>query len=591
MTQDQIILFSLMGGVLGLLVWGKWRYDLVAFGALSLGLVLGVIPKASAFSGFGHPAVIIIALVLVISRALSQSGAIEMLSGKVVDASRSLVAHIASIGALGAVLSAFMNNVATLALLMPVDIQAAARAKRSPAQTLMPLSFATILGGMVTLIGTPPNIVISQFRETSLGEPYAMFDFAWVGLGTAVAGLLFVALIGWRFVPASRIKTVASDDLRNLDEYIVEIGVGEGSPAVGQTIKDIEKTAADHDILILGLVRRGKRLPGKALHEEIRKGDIMVIEAGPKALESFAGELKLSYSRSKKHSGPFAGTLSIAEATIPAESRITHRSAEDIRLLYRHGIMLLGISRQGKPFRNRVRRVKIKPGDVLLLMGEEEQLDDIIQWLGALPLAPRDLRVTQRDKAGLAVSLFAIAITLSSLGILYLPIALSACVVLYAFLKVVTPTQIYESVQWPVIVLIASLIPLAAALEASGGTELIARSIVGFTEGWPAVAVLALLMIVTMTLSDMLNNVATVLVAAPVAVDIAHKMGVNPDSLLMGVAIAASCAFLSPIGHKNNTIIMGPGGYQFGDYWRMGLPLEILILCVSIPLILVFWPF
>jgi di/tricarboxylate transporter len=591
MTFEQSTLFLLMGSVMGLLVWGRWRYDIVAFGALSLGLVLGVIPKEAAFSGFGHPAVIIIALVLMISRALSQSGAIELLSEKFIDASRSLVAHIGSIGLLGAVLSAFMNNVATLALLMPVDIQAATRAKRSPAQTLMPLSFATILGGMVTLIGTPPNIVISQFRETALGEPYSMFDFAWVGLGTAAAGLVFVALIGWRLVPASRSKTNMSDELRNLDDYIVEIGFDEDSPAIGQTIRSLEKAAELHDALILGLVRKGARLPGKALREKIRKGDMLVIKAGPKALESFAGELKLSYSRSGKHKGPLAGTLSIAEATIPADARIVGRSAENIRLLYRHGIMLLGISRQGRSFRDRVRKVPIKPGDVLLLMGEEEQLDDIILWLGALPLAKRGLQVTQRDKAGLAISLFAIAIALSSLGLIYLPVALSMCVVLYILLKVVTPAQMYDAVQWSVVVLIASLIPLAAALEASGGTALIANAIVGFTEGWPVVAILALLMAVTMTLSDMLNNVATVLVAAPVAVEIAHRLGVNPDSLLMGVAIAASCAFLSPIGHKNNTIIMGPGGYKFGDYWRMGLPLEILILCVSIPLIMLFWPF
>jgi di/tricarboxylate transporter len=591
MTFEQSTLFLLMGSVMGLLVWGRWRYDIVAFGALSLGLVLGVIPKEAAFSGFGHPAVIIIALVLMISRALSQSGAIELLSEKFIDASRSLVAHIGAIGLLGAVLSAFMNNVATLALLMPVDIQAAARAKRSPAQTLMPLSFATILGGMVTLIGTPPNIVISQFRETALGEPYSMFDFAWVGLGTAAAGLVFVALIGWRLVPASRSKTNMSDELRNLDDYIVEIGFDEDSPAIGQTIRSLEKAAELHDALILGLVRKGARLPGKALREKIRKGDMLVIKAGPKALESFAGELKLSYSRSGKHKGPLAGTLSIAEATIPADARIIGRSAENIRLLYRHGIMLLGISRQGRSFRDRVRKVPIKPGDVLLLMGEEEQLDDIILWLGALPLAKRGLQVTQRDKAGLAISLFAIAIALSSLGLIYLPVALSMCVVLYILLKVVTPAQMYDAVQWSVVVLIASLIPLAAALEASGGTALIANAIVGFTEGWPVVAILALLMAVTMTLSDMLNNVATVLVAAPVAVEIAHRLGVNPDSLLMGVAIAASCAFLSPIGHKNNTIIMGPGGYKFGDYWRMGLPLEILILCVSIPLIMLFWPF
>ena len=590
MTNEQIILFSLMGSVLALLLWGKWRYDLVAFSALVVGLILGVIPIDQAFSGFGHPAVIIIGLVLIVSRALSQSGAIEMLTSRFINSARPLPLHIAAMGFLGAVLSAFMNNVAALALLMPVDMQAANKANRSPALSLMPLSFATILGGMVTLIGTPPNIVISQFRETALGEPYSMFDFAPVGLGAALAGLAFVALIGWRLVPVDRSKNNAANELSNLEGYVSEVGITQNSTAIDKTIKELNELAEENDVLILGMVRNGKRLPGRALRESIRKGDLLVLEAGPKAIESFATALKLSYSRSEKHTGPLAGTLSMVETTVPLESRISGRSALDLRLLYRKGVMLLGVSRAGKPFRERVRELIIQPGDILLLMGEEEQIDDVINWLGVMPLAPRGLQVTQYDKAWLSISLFATAIILSTIGWVYLPVALAACVVLYVLLKVVSLSQAYESIQGSVLVLLASLIPLGAALEKSGGTALIAETIIDVTMGWSVVAILALLMVVTMTLSDVLNNVATVLVAAPIAVSIAEKLQVNPDAMLMGVAVAASCAFLSPIGHKNNTIIMGPGGYRFGDYWRMGLPLEILIIVVSIPLILIFWP-
>jgi len=589
MTNEQIILYSLMGGVLGLLLWGKWRYDIVAFGALVLGIILQVIPADRAFSGFGHPAVIIIALVLIVSRALSQSGAIELLTSRLIKAGSPLPIHIASMGSLGAILSAFMNNVAALALLMPIDMQAANKAKRSPALSLMPLSFATILGGMVTLIGTPPNIVISQFRETALGEPYNMFDFAPVGLGAAIAGLAFVALIGWRLVPVDRSRHNISNELRNLEGYIVEIGVTEDSTAIGKTIRELNNLSQEDDVLILGLVRKGKRLPGRALRETVRKGDLLVLEAGPKSVESFATSLKLSYSRSEKHTGPMAGTLSMVETAVPLESRITGNSALDIRLLYRHGIMLLGVSREGTTFRERIRELTIQPGDVLLLMGDEEQIEDVINWLGVMPLAPRGLQVTQYHKAWIAISLFTAAIMLASFGFISLPIALGACVVLYILLKVISLSQAYESIQGSVLVLLASLIPIGAALEKSGGTTLIAEAIVNVTQGWPVVAILALLMIVTMTLSDVLNNVATVLVAAPVAVNIAEQLQVNPDGMLMGVAVAASCAFLSPIGHKNNTIIMGPGGYRFGDYWRMGLPLEILIVAVSIPLILFFW--
>ncbi len=590
MSYELVTLFALMSAVLGMLLWGKWRYDLVAFVALVLGLLLQVIPYDQAFSGFGHPAVIIIALVLVVSRALSQSGAIELLTGRIIDAGRSLPMHIASLGSVGALLSAFMNNVASLAILMPVDMQSAAKAKRSPALSLMPLSFATILGGMVTLIGTPTNIVISQFRETALGEAYSMFDFAPVGLGVALVGLAFISFVGWRLVPAERGKHDAGSELANLDGYVVEVGLSEGSPAIGQTIKQLNGFAQEHDVIVLGLVRKGKRLPGRALNQPINKGDLLVLEAAPQAIESFSTAFKLTYSRSKKHDGALAGTMEMIEVVVSAESRISKRSALDLRLLYRHQTMLLGVSRKGKPFRERVRELTILPGDVLLLMGEEEQLNLVVKWLGVLPLAPRGLQVTQYKKAWLSISLFAAAIVLASLGLVYLPVALAACVVLYLLLKVMTLSQAYDAIQGSVLILLASLIPIAVALENAGGTELIAQGILNLTAGWSPVAILVLLMVVTMTLSDVLNNVATVLVAAPVAMDIAERLQVNPDAMLMGVAVAASCAFLTPIGHKNNTIIMGPGGYRFGDYWRMGLPLEVIVLLVAVPLILMVWP-
>jgi di/tricarboxylate transporter len=283
------------------------------------------------------------------------------------------------------------------------------------------------------------------------------------------------------------------------------------------------------------------------------------------------------------------GTLAMTECVVASGARIDGRSAHDVRLLYRQQTMLLGIARAGRQTRERIRRMPLKPGDVLLLMGPKDTLPGVIDWLGCLPLAGRDLPVTQRQKAGVSIVIFAAAIIASSLGYVYLPAALAACVALYALLRIITLNQIYEAVEWPVIVLLASLIPIGAAIESSGGTQLIANGIVSLTGGWPAWGILLLLMVVTMTLSDVLNNVATVLVAAPVAISIAEKIDANPDAMLMGVAVAASCAFLTPIGHKNNTIIMGPGGYRFGDYWQMGLPLEIIILAVGMPMIMLVW--
>ncbi|TDJ16329.1 MAG: SLC13 family permease [Gammaproteobacteria bacterium] len=591
MTKDQIILFTLLGFVFVFLVWGRWRYDIVAFCALLVALITGVVPSEQAFSGFGHPATVIIALVLIVSRGLSNSGAVELVARYVVDSSRSVSAHIGILAGVGAALSAVMNNVGALALLMPVDLQAASNAKRSPALTLMPLSFATILGGMVTLIGTPPNIIIASFRAEALGEPYHMFDFAPVGGVCAVVGVLFVMLIGWRLIPADRAQHDAGKELFDLQDYIAEVHVPEGSPVIGKRVRELDEEAEEADGAIVGLVRCGARLPGLARRTVIEPGDILVIKAGPEAIEKLVGKLALEYHRPSEEKRTFENTdLGLVEVVVSEGARIENRSALSLKLLYRHGVTLLGVSRQGRKFRDRVRKLEIRAGDVLLLLGPSERLPEFVNWLGCLPLAERGLQLVQRDKAWLAVGAFASAIVLASLGVLSLPVALALVAVFMVLSGIVPLRQLYESVEWPVIVLLGSMIPIGGALEASGGTSLIAGGIVGLSQGYSAVVVLVLLMVITMTLSDVMNNTATAVIAAPIAIEIAARLNVNPDPFLMAVAVAASAAFLTPIGHKNNTLIMGPGGYRFGDYWRMGLPLEVLIIAVGIPTILWAWP-
>ena len=589
MTPDQIILFAVLLFVFVFLIWGRWRYDLVAFVALLLALLFGVVPVDRAFSGFGHPATVIIALVLVISRGLSNSGVIELLARFFVDASRKLFAHISIMSGLAAVLSAFMNNVAALALLMPLDMQAAAKSKRSPAITLMPLSFASILGGMITLIGTPPNIVVAEFRNDALGEAYKMFDFAPVGLACAAVGVAYVALIGWRLLPVERRKADSPKELFDLADYVAELKVPKGSPVIGKQVGELDALAAKSDVEIIGLTRTGKRLPGLARRVEIRAGDTLVVEAPPESITEALGSMGLEYI------GTGAGQLRsenllLNEVVVPESSKLVGRSAISFRLLYRYRVALVGVSRGGKRFRDRVRNLEIKAGDVLLLLGAEERLSDVTGRLSLLPLADRGQRVIQRDKAWLAVGIFSAAIVAASFGLVYLPIALGCVVALMALFNIVPLRDIYDSIEWPVIVLLGCMIPIGSALQSTGGTALIANGIVDLSSGFSPVVVLALLIIVTMTLSDVMNNTATAVIAAPIALEIAMRLNVNPDPFLMGVAVAASCAFLTPIGHKNNTLIMGPGGYRFGDYWRMGLPLEILIVAVSIPMIMWVWP-
>ena len=590
MTTDQIILFTLFAAVFAMLLWGKFRYDIVAFCALIIALVLGVVPTADAFSGFGHPATIIVALVLVVSRGLLNSGAIDVITRSVVDAGRSVGTHIAVMSTTGAVLSAFMNNVAALALLMPVDMQAAQKAGRTVRATLMPLSFATILGGLATLIGTPPNIIIAQYREKVADEPFLMFDFAPVGVVCALAGILFVALFGWRLVPGSNGKSDSEKSNIDLEDYIAELVVPAKSKVIGKQVRDLYDDANENDLVILGVVRNNRRLNGFSASLELRANDMLVVEAAAEDIDRFRGVYSLQFFGEKTTNEKAIGDLQLTEVLVTPESRIVGRSAIELRLRARRGVALLGISRKGRRFTKRVRHEKIKAGDVLLIIGPADNVEDVIPYLEAFPLANRGLQVTQHSRAWFAAAIFVAAIALASFGLLYLAVALAIVVALYVLFDIVPIRSVYDYIEWPVIVLLGSMIPLGAALEASGGTNLIAEQIVTWTAGLAPWVVLTVLMVVVMTLSDVLNNTATAVIGAPVAVEIANKLGVNADPFLMAVAVAASCAFLTPIGHKNNTLIMGPGGYAFGDYWKMGLPLEVIVIGVAVPAIMFFWP-
>ncbi|MDG2057052.1 MAG: SLC13 family permease [Tateyamaria sp.] len=589
MTTDQIILFALFGLVFAFLLWGKFRYDIVAFSALMAGVLLGVVPTSQAFAGFGHPATLVVALVLVVSAGLVRSGAVFLITRTLVNASRSLGSHITLMGAIGGVLSALMNNVAALALLMPVDIQTARKAGRSPGLSLMPLSFATILGGMVTLIGTPPNIIIASIREERLGAPFAMFDFAPVGGVTAIAGLIFIALIGWRLIPAREDSKLGADDI---SQFIAELTVPKGSRLIGKQLRDLEEEAEKADVAIIGLIRDSKRRYGRARDARLRAGDALVLEATPDALDEFRAAFSLAVADAKREERLKADGdgVDIIEVVVTDQSRLIGRTAQSVGLGWRQSTVLLGISHRGQKITRQIRKTQINVGDILLLLVPRETGADVTQWLGCLPLADRGLAVTADEKVWIAIGIFSAAVLAASVGLIYLPVALGLVVVVYVLAKIVPLAELYTHIEWPVVVLLGSMIPLGAALKSSGGTELISGALITLTMGMPAWAVLTVLMIVTMSLSDVLNNTATTIVAAPVGIQMAQSLNVSPDPFLMAVAVAASSAFLTPIGHKNNTLILGPGGYHFGDYWRIGLPLEAIVVIVSIPAILVFWP-
>lgn len=605
MTLQQIELFVLFTVVLGLLLHGRVRHDVVAAGGLLVGVVLGLVPESRAFTGFANPAVMIVALVLVASRAFENAGVLALISSRLLKNERSLAAHIAVTGGIGAALSTVINNVAALALLMPVDILVARKAGRSPRLTLMPLAFATILGGMITLIGTPTNIVASTFRAEALGAPYGMFDFAPVGLVVAVVGLVFVAAAGWRLLPRGRREAVAA---AREEEFLADLAVPEAAMPVGKRLDELEDAAQQADVVILGLVRNRRRLPGKGRFARIEPGDVIAVEGATDGLAEFIKALGLQ-QRTDQADDPMPVSVhddappsddardeaepdhpAIVEAVVRADARIAGRSAERFQLRSRFGVTLLGIAHQGQTIRERVRSRIIEPGDVLLLTGARPSLGHVVTWLGAMPIDVVSVAPAQLWRIAVAIGCFAAAIGAASTGWISFATAMAGAVAVYVVTSLVPPRELYDQVDWPVIVMLAFLLPLGEAFDKVGGTGLVAGLILDLAHGQSPVLALVLLMVATMMLSGVLNNVATMVIAGPLALAMANRLGVNPDSFLMGAAVATSCAFLTPIGHKNNTLIMGPGGYAFGDYLRVGLPLELLVLLVGVPAILVFWP-
>ena len=591
MNQEQVAIFSILAGILALFAWGRIRYDVVAFMGLILCVLLGLVPVQDAFSGFSHPATITVAMVLILSRGLANSGVVDLIVSRLMFTVKRVSLHVAMLSGVSAVFSMVINNVGALALLMPVGIESSAKAKRSPAVILMPMSFASILGGLVTLIGTPPNIIIANFRTDVRGEPFTMFDFSPVGGVVAVAGVAFIALAGWRMIPEKRRARVTGEELITIDDYITELGVPKDSELIGVPLRELDQRAEKLDVEIVGIIRDKRRILAALLHEKINSKDILIVKAGPQELDKFVTDTKLELVAGKEKASLLRSEdTTMMEAVVQSSSRMEGQTFTSLRLKKRYGIHLLGVSRQGTPIRKRLPQVRFRGGDVVLLQGDSESLSELVFSLGCLPLAKRRLSLGAGKKAGLAVGIFAAAIVATAMGLASLQIALSVAAIMMVLFKIVPVRNVYEEINWPAIVLLGAMIPVGRGLESTGGTQLIAESILSLGESLPPALILTLVLVVTMTLSDVMNNVATAVVMAPVAVSIAGQLGVNVDPFLMAVAVGASCAFLTPIGHQNNTLIMGPAGYRFGDYWRMGLPLEILIIVLSVPMILFVWP-
>jgi len=630
MTNDQWAILAILAATVVMFLWGRWRHDMVAAGALFACVLAGLITPSEAFVGFGHPAVITVACVLVLSQGLQSSGAVDALSRAVLPANAGRLVTLGALMCLGAFLSGFMNNVGAMALLMPVAIHVSQRLELAPGQVLMPLAFGTILGGMTTLIGTPPNLIVSSFRAESGMGGFGMFDFTPVGLVVAIAGIVFIVIAGWRFVPARR---QSGDEGFESGAYVTEVRVLEDSKAAGMVLREIEAELAEIDAQIIGIVQNEVRIIAANSGRRVHANDILMIEAEADSLTDVLSILGLKLEESKepqeaedsagggtndesvtsdvsksrdtkpskdgetaegdesdRDSSAEEGDVVLMELAVLPSSPLCGHSAKDILLRTRYGVNLLALSREGERSMKRLRSINLRSGDLLLMQGPPESIAEFAADNGCVPLAQRDLRIPDKRKAWQASLIMLFAIAGAAFGLLPASVSFAIGVLASMALRTVPPRQVYGAIDWPVVVLLGALIPVAGAMQSTGAAELIARIMIENVAQGHAVVGLVLILVVTMFISDLMNNAATAAVMCPIAISTATALGASPDPFLMAVAVGASCAFLTPIGHQNNTLILGPGGFRFEDYWRLGLPVEIIVVAVSVPMLLIVWP-
>jgi di/tricarboxylate transporter len=571
-------------------VYDRWRYDLVALVALLALTIPGIVPVADAFAGFGHPAVITVAAVLIINRALLNSGLVDLLARQLSRVGNRLSVQLGALSGFCAFCSALTNNVAAVALLMPVTVQLARKAKRPPSQYLMPLAYSSLLGGMITLVGTPPNIIIATYRAQVAGASFGFFDFTPVGLGIAAAGIAYMALIGWRLLPVRK-GQASREEMFQITDYFTEVRLTDECNINDRTFGDLGELLGEN-ILVAGVVRDERRILLPSAATMLRRGDILIVQADSETLNAFvaATGCELAESKDLGEQALRSDEVALVEAVVRPGSPMVDQTVRRLDLRRRHGVNLLAVARHGERMLGRLAGIRFRAGDVMLLQGPPDAIQEMLTTLGSLPLAERRLRIGYPKRILQAVTIFGTAIAAVSLNLIPIEIAMVTAAVALVLVGLVSVREMYETIEWPVIVLLGAMIPVATALENTGGADRIADLMLRLAGDSAGVIALVVVLLGAMILTPLVNNAAAAVLMAPIAISVANGLGASPDTFLMAAAVGVSCDFLTPIGHQSNTLVMGPGGYKFADYWKMGLPIELIVIVVGIPLLLFFWP-
>ena len=582
MTVDQILAFSLIGATVACFLWGRLPYDLVAMAALLVGVGIGIIPAAKAFEGFSDEVVIIIAAALVVSSAIARSGIVEAAMRPITPRLRTVSTQVPVLVGCVLLLSMVTKNVGALAIFIPVALQLARRTKTSPSSLLMPMAFASLLGGIVTLVGTSPNILVAKVRADTLGKPFGLFDFTPVGLTVALVGFLFLT-VGWRLLPSGRRAASDMAAAFNLEDYTAEARVEPGSVSAGRTVAQIE-TLGEGEVQVALVVRERFRRFAPTPGWILRDGDVVLLRGEPTALERLVARARLALLGGGK------GDAKVVEGVVTADSPLLGQTLDHARLEERFALGVLAVSRSGQRIGQRLGTVRMRAGDVIVIRSASPSLPDTMGELRILPLAERTISLGRNDRSFIPAAVLAVAMILVALHVVPVAVAFFGAAVILLLMRVMTMHEAYETVEWHVLILLGALIPVSHAVHDTGGTNLIAGWMATAVDGLPGIGALGVVLVLTMVLTPFLHNAPTVLIMGPIAVSLAAKLGLNADPFLMAVALGAGCDFLTPIGHQCNTLVMGPGGYRFGDYARLGAPLSVFVVLIGIPAIAFFWP-
>ncbi len=589
LNWPQLLSVAVIVLMMAAFVWGRLRYDMVAALSLLLALAAGVVPLDKAFTGFSDDIVIIVGSALLVSAGVARSGIMELAVQRYAPNLSGVRPQLALLVIVVAILSAFVKNIGALAIMIPIAFQFARRSGTSPSTFLMPMAFAALLGGLMTQIGTSPNIVVSRLREEITGESFTMFDFTPVGLSLTAVGVVFLVLFYW-IVPQRTRQDVSVHHALDIKNYVAEAKVTAGSAVAGKTVADLLKIAGG-EAVITSILREGRLRITPFPDAGLRDGDRLIIEGDPQALDRLVAQARLSLTgdRTLSTEGRASEIMAI-EAVIGEGSSLIGWSAQGLLLYHRFNVNLLAVSRKGERLDRDPGTIVFRLGDIILLQGEHTALPEFLREFHLLPLAERSLLIGSARRGLIPVAILVAAMGTTALGLVPVAVAFFAAAVAMVLFRVIPLREVYGSVDGPILVMLAALIPVSDSLRTTGATDVLAAVLADIATGMPAYGALALILVTAMAVTPFLNNAATVLVMAPIAAGFASSLGYKPEAFLMAVAIGAGCDFLTPIGHQCNTLVMGPGGYKFSDYPRLGLPLSLIVVVAAVPLLMLVWP-